>query len=158
MNKLEFLIRQNKRKNEIENCKQRFSEIFGIQMSEQNFLSIEQTDLLTNKFYEGFKASLNKVCEKYSAGNKVMETDIRNLLLKFGDEEGYLITKQTEICGLIRVSADVVLAKYAEVIDLDRDSLGLLSIDETKGIYIDYFEETNELGSSWYYELCFWRL
>ena len=157
MKKLEFLIRQNERRNEIENCKQQFSEIFGIQMSDEDFLSIEQTDLLINKFYENFKTSTNKVCEKYAVGNKLMSAAIRNLFLKFGDEEGYLITKQTETCGLIRISSDVALAKYIEVINLDGDSLGLLSIDQSKGIYIDYFEEANELGTSWYYELCFWE-
>jgi hypothetical protein len=53
---------------------------------------------------------------------------------------------QTEICGLINVPIEKVLEKYKQVIELDGDSLCLLTEDENEGIYIDYYEETTESG------------
>jgi hypothetical protein len=158
MNKLEILIRQNKRREVIESCKHQLSDLLGSPINETDFLSIERTDLLTNKFYNSFKSSNDKICERYSANDEKVGATIERLCLKFSDSAAYLITKQTEACGLIKVPVDKMLKKYIEIIELDGDSLCLLSTNESEGIYIDYFEETNEQGSSWYYEVCFWKL
>lgn len=158
MSRLEFLIRQNKRSKEIENCKRQFVELLNSPVNEDDFLSLDKSDLLTSKFYDSYKKSNNKQCEKYSSGDEKLVLAIENLRLMFSGTEGYLITKQTETCGLLKVSIDKILKKYIEVIELDGDSLCILSIDESEGIYVDYFEEVNEEGSLWVYEVCFWKL
>lgn len=158
MSKLEILIRQNKRKKEIENCKNLLIRILNIQITENDFLSFEQTDLLTTKFYNSYKIS-DKQCNKYlSRESQSLDKAINDLCTKFYNKNGYLITKQTEICGLINIPIIKILENYKQLIELDGDSLCILKDDETEGVYIDYFEETNEYESSWYYEVCFWKL
>lgn len=158
MSKLEYLIRQNKRTREIENCKGQFAELLNSPVNEDDFLPLDQTDLLTSKFYDSYKKANNKQCEVFSASDKKLGLAIDYLRSKFSQTQGYLITKQTEVCGLLKVSVDKVLEKYLDVIEIDGDSLCVLSIDESEGIYIDYFEEINEHSSSWTYEVCFWKL
>ncbi len=157
MNKLNLLIRQNKKKIEIENCKHALGEIMDIQLQENDFLSLEQTDLLTSKFYLSYKTS-DKLCNKYlSTDLKKLEEVIKDLCLRF-NKNAYLIIKQTETCGLIKISATKALERYKQFIKLDGDSLCLLMEDESEGIYLDYFEDTTEQKSRWFYEVCLWKV
>lgn len=158
MSKLEFLIRENKKKKEIGSCKNQLTNILNIQIKEDDFLSLEQTDLLTSKFYDSYKIS-DKLCNKYlSSESRGLDEIIKDLCLKFYDKNGYLITKQTETCGLINVPIEKVLQNYKQIIELDGDSLCLLTEDENEGIYLDYYEENTVHKTSWYYEVCFWKL
>ena len=57
MNKLNFLIRKNKRSQQILYCKEKLAQILGIQLSEKDFIPLEKTDLLSNNFYTSLRAS-----------------------------------------------------------------------------------------------------
>ena len=158
-NRLEYLIKQNKRKKELGNCKNQFSKILNTTIQEEDFLNIERTVSLTKKFYESYKRSKGKICEKHpSSETEEVEKVIKKICSKLSTNDGYLITKQTEDCGLLRVSITNVLLNYAEVINFDQDCLCILTTDEREGIYIDYFEEANNDVFSWYYELCYWEV
>lgn len=159
MSRLKDLIRQNRREKEIGNCIKQLSKLLNVEVEKDDFLYIEETDLLTDKFYNSFKSSEHKLGMKcLSSEVEKLEEYIENIRIKFTDRGGYLITKQTEECGLLKVSIEKVLEKYKEVIKLDGDSLCILTTDEREGIYIDYFEENNNDFSLWYYELCFWKI
>lgn len=155
MSNLECLIRKNK----IENFGKHLSKILEMNVVENNFLDIEQTDFLSKKFYDSYKRSKDKICEKYASSEcQSLEKIIKSISLKFSNKMGYLIIKQTEECGLLKVSVESLLKKYREIIEFDGDSICILTDNEKEGIYIDYFEENNEIRSFWYYEFCHWEL
>jgi len=158
MSKLSLLIRQNKGKKEIEKYKQNLSAIFEINISELEFISLELTDTITNAFFNSYKNSTKSFFKKYvGMDEEILQKDLQEIKKNFRGEIGYLITKQSENCGLVKVPINIALDKYREIIELDGDSLCIFSLDGSTGVYIDYFEETNEGLSNFYYEVSIWK-
>jgi hypothetical protein len=50
------------------------------------------------------------------------------------------------------VPISIALSQCTKILELDGDSLNIISTDLEKGILLDYFEEFGE----WYYELTAW--
>lgn len=156
MSKLELLIRKNKgKKEQVQYC-ERLNTILGTSLSQNDFIELEESDSIVNTFYASFKAKPKFFLRRYTLyeQGEIMDDLIKNLH-QLG-ENAFLITRYTENCRLVKVPCDKAIQHYADIIDLDGDSLRLFSEDHKGGLYLDYFEEYNHGIQSNFYETAIW--
>ena len=127
-------------------------EIFGLKFSYSDFSTLNRTDQVTEEFYKKFKSNIQSG-KKYKKASFVdFEIDVKKLTDRVKDEKGYLLTKNAEWFGAPMVPISIALSQCTKILELDGDSLNIISTDLEKGILLDYFEEFGE----WYYELTAW--
>ncbi|RPD42844.1 hypothetical protein [Chitinophaga barathri] len=142
MNKMEYLIRKNRRKQEIVKYKQDLSLIFGKSFEDADFLDLEDSDMIISNFFNAYRTHENIIVKKYKEECKSdLERDVNIIGEQIVDNDGYLITSKSEICGVCLINIQTALRKYIALIELDGDSLCITSLDKEKGIYIDFFKE-----------------
>lgn len=153
MNRKELLIRQNEGRREIDDYISKLSSILNTIIQRSDFIDLETTDELKQKFFEGYKTSSKIFNKTYSINEEnALNNDIITLRPQFQDKEAYLITKLSEICGAVKILAIKAIDNYKSIIELDGDSLNLISINGKTCFYLDYYEEYG----SFFYELSIW--
>lgn len=153
MNRKELLIRQNDGRAEIGNFISKLTLALGIKIEKANFLDLETTDKIKDKFYEGLNSKAKKINKTYNSNSEEnLHGDIELIALELKDQEAYLITKQSEICGAVRIPAIKALHNYKAIIDLDGDSLNLITTNDLTYVHLDYYEEY----SNFFYQLFLW--
>ena len=68
------------------------------------------------------------------------------------DETVFLLTKQSETCGAVRLNGGHLLRHCDAILALDGDSVMVLSRDHTKALLLDYTSDDPEAS----YELTVW--
>ena len=61
MNRLNFLIRKNRGKKELKVYSEELSAILKVSISEHDFLSLEQSDELSDQYYDDYKRKVKKI-------------------------------------------------------------------------------------------------
>jgi hypothetical protein len=130
-------------------------------ISPTQLLDLAQTDSVRNLLSQGYRTVLEN---RQPSFRKFFSRDqvphllylIDCLALRLGSEEVILHLKNSGLCGAIFSEAQIVLSRPREVINLDGDSLNILSLDKQQGIILDFnpdeFEEHYELsiwGDRW---------
>lgn len=157
MSKLDYLIRKNRREKEIVGYKKDLSRIFQMDFHNSDFIDLEESDAIIKSFFDAYKLSSKRISKVYSVSQEEhLEKEVDALLGNVKNEMGYLITSKSETCGVCKVAITKALKKYKDIIELDGDSLCILSMDKDKGIYIDFFEEYENDVSFLKYELAIW--
>lgn len=157
MSKLELLIRENKGRKERAEYTRMLSEVLNLPILLSDFVDLETTDKLTKDFYEEYKKIPKSKKKVYGKDDRSKLDDTVDVLREsLIGEEGYLISKQSEYCGAVKVPIEKVLIHYLQLIELDGDSLCISSKNVTEGIYIDYYEEYTDDVLGYFYELTVW--
>lgn len=152
--RLEFLSRRNKGKQLIPNYIKVLSEITSCQTNTflDDLLDLESSDHI----YEKYSLNIRAINEGFYTGPCVKKTlkspeqvliELQNSAIHFPENEKfYLITKLTEYCGLVQISFGVIAACFDKIISYDGDSLGLVSINSSKGLIIDKYDTNNRIS------------
>jgi hypothetical protein len=118
---------------------------------------LPETDLLWKSFGNGYgravavtELSYRRTFSETEAGN--IAPIVGCLSISFAGEIAFLLTKQSEICGAVEVDVSNLLKHWKSVIDLDGDSVRIVSKDRTQGLLIDFNPDDNE----WHYEIAAW--
>lgn len=157
MNRLELMIRENRGRRERTEYTRVLTEILNLPIHVSDFIDLEITDKLIEDFYEKYKKISTSMKVVYSESDRDKLDNVLDVLGKSSiGEEGYLIGKQSEYCGAVKVPVDKSLTCYLQLIELDGDSLCICSKDVVKGVYIDYYEEYKDAVSHYFYELTVW--
>ncbi|HVW98381.1 MAG TPA: hypothetical protein VHA56_20610 [Mucilaginibacter sp.] len=153
MNRKDLLIRQNVGRKEIDNYISKLNNILHISLQKSDFLDLEKTDEIKNLFYESFNTSTMALNKTYNDSESIALTnDIEILAQQFQHKEVYLITKESEVCGAVKIPSVNALNNFMAVIKLDGDSLNLITTDYLSYIYLDYYEEYGKF----FYQLSVW--
>lgn len=153
MNRKELLIRQNRGKGQLGAYISQLSLALSVGIEKSDFVDLKTTDSLKKEFYTSYKVSSKMFSKTYSVGNESeLNSDIFNLKSRFEDQQVFLITKVSEVCGAVKVPANNAIDNYKAIINLDGDSLNLIALDRKSYFYIDYFEEYG----NFFYELSTW--
>lgn len=124
-------------------------------------LDLAQTDSVRNLLSQGYRTVLENrqpSFRKFFSRDQVSHLLylIDCLAVRLGSEKVLLHLKSSDLCGAIFSEAQIVLSRPREVINLDGDSLNILSLDKQQGIILDFnpdeFEEHYELsiwGDRW---------
>ena len=155
MDRKELLIRKNEGRRKIQAYISDLNRIFKTDLHDDDFLDLETSDQLKNAFYDSFKNSTTRKTKTYQgAETGRLENDVKDLKERFAGQSLYLITKLSEYCGVVLVSAVLALDNYKELIELDGDSLNLANSGTggANNLLLDYYEE----GGDYYFELSVW--
>ena len=123
----------------------------------KQLLDLAQTDSVRNLLSEGYRTVLEN---RQPSFRKFFSRDQESHLLylidclavRLGSEKVILHVKNSDICGAILSEAEIVLSHPREIIDLDGDSLSILSVDKQQGIILDFNPDESEER----YELAIW--
>lgn len=157
VNKLDHLVRRNRRKHDIAEYKEKLKKIFNVIFEGDDFIDLEASDIVVSSFFNALKSTPKTLDRKYNQDQiHSLEVDITQLCISMDSIKGYLITSKSETCGVCKVNMGKALSDYKSLIELDGDSLSLFSMDEKSGIHIDFFEEYEDNILFSKYELCVW--
>jgi predicted class III extradiol MEMO1 family dioxygenase len=153
MNRKELLIRQNDGRRKIDNYISKLVAIFDLIIQKSDFLDLETTDEIKKRFYEGFSSSAKMFSKTYNSNDEeTLNNDVEIIALRLQGQEAYLITKESDICGAVKIPVIKALIKYKEIIELDGDSLNLITTDYLNYVNLDYYEEHGKF----FYQLSVW--
>ena len=153
MEKKELLIKQNAGKKEIENYTQNLNVILNIALKSSDFIDLETTEKIIIDFFETYIKTKKVFTKNYKYDDqKTLNEDIEIQKTIFQDTDAYLITKKSEICGAVKIPFNKAIENYTSIIELDGDSLNLVSIDTKRHFYLDSYEEYGKF----YFELSIW--
>ncbi len=161
MSRLKLLIRKNQGKKELKNYIEKLSDILKISISVQDFSSLEKSDELSAQYYLDFKKKEKKIDKIVKVQDLMIVPEmIKKELstIESLNDKTYLISKQSEICGVVVVPLESCLKKenIKSLIELDGDNLCLITIDKKVGIYIDYYSEYKIGIETFYYQVTLW--
>jgi hypothetical protein len=123
----------------------------------ESLLDVTQTDLVRARLNEGYRAALEnrmpsfrKFFSKDQQSHFIHAVDC--LCVAIGSEKVILHIKNSEFCGAILSEALALLKRSKEIIELDGDSLSILSADHQQGLILD--RNRDEIYE--HYELVVW--
>jgi hypothetical protein len=129
----------------------------GIQITHEHLLPLAQTDLIRSSISNGYGSVLHHREPSFRRFFSQRETEQLSSFLAccantLKQQDAILHTKNSEFCGAISHAADVFVNRFQEVIQLDGDSLSVLSKDGTQGLVVDF--NADELME--HYEVVVW--
>jgi hypothetical protein len=152
MNRKELLLRQNRGRQVIDGYCKTLQQVLKSKVDVASFLTLPKTDEIAHLFFDTHKTAQKVFSKIYNADDDdVLESDVKKITLLRG-KNAYLVNKLSELCGAAKVNADEAIENYKALIELDGDSLCLVSEDHKNFFYIDHYEENGR----WLYELSAW--
>jgi hypothetical protein len=117
---------------------------------------LQERDLLLESFREGYRASKEPAAASFS---KIYAAERKNVAFStvscIGgqlNEAAYLLTKQSEFCGAVKLHMGSVLRHCGAVLAIDGHAVMLLSSDRSQGLLLDFVADDPEST----YELTVW--
>jgi hypothetical protein len=133
-------------------------QVLGTDVRADSLLSLPQTDVLTQAFKIGYQQasksqaiSFRRSFAQHQAQSFLKLIDCFAGLLTKEDDVVFL-TKLSDVCGAVLVSAPTLLRHAEAVINFDGDSLSALSGDQQQGVLLDFNSDDTEH----YYEVTVW--
>jgi len=133
------------------------SAALGGPVTHAELLDLTQTDSVRTRLREGYSIVLeNRQPSFHKFFKKDQESQVLYLIdclaITIGSEKAILHIKNSEFCGAILSEASAFLKCPKEIIELDGDSLSILSADYQQGLILDLNrDEVYE-----HYELAVW--
>ena len=117
---------------------------------------LQERDLLLELFRKGYRATKEPPAASFSRTYAAEHKDaVFSAIACIGCQLNgfaYLLTKQSEFCGAVKVHVDSVLRRCGSVLAIDGDAVMLLSDDRTQGLLLDFSADDPEST----YELTVW--
>ncbi len=150
-NRIEFLSRRNKGRQLLHEYIHALSDITGVDANtlQQRLLDLESSDLIYRQYISDIisinNGSYTDNFFKFSfeESDKMLSITQIDTLPISKAEKFYLVTKNSEFCGLIEIDFDVAINQFDKIIAYDGDSLGLVSAHANTGVMIDMHVDAN---------------
>jgi hypothetical protein len=154
--KLGHLLRLNQRRLSSPNFLRALGNAVGHVINDEQLLSFPETDDLFTEFSRGYGSTQDLASGYRKTYERAHSDEVFRLCIclatKIAGDEARLLMKQSQVCGAVKMNADEILLNARSVIQLDGDSVSVLSWDRTEGILIDYNpDDVNQT-----YELAVW--
>lgn len=157
--KLNLLIRKNQQRRMKPMIKDSIESLLGVKLEPEDFIELEESDIIVDLFYESFQKKGKRSTLLFREKDKdKLDLIIKETARRFANERGYLIFTQAEVYGLIKINMGISLLHWEKMIDFDKDSLSLLTLDKSNAIHIDYFEDCFDGDTSFFYEISEWEI
>jgi len=154
----ELLIRENRGRRERGKYAEALSIILNRTISDSDFVDLTASDEVCKSFFDTYKMKSNESKKVYPKDHvEDLKRELISNEVNFRDIELYLISKQTNYCGCVKISFSEIIDCFSELIELDKDSLFLCSKDSDYGLGIDSYEEYDGGFIGYYYELVIWK-
>lgn len=142
--KIERLARKNLAKREHPYYLSEISHVLKHPITEVDLRDLEITDQLFSRFSDGSGSSLKSrwPFDPVSQWIRICFC----LAEQLGSEEVALFAGPYSRCGAVRTKAEYPLTNALAVIEFDRDTVRLQSLDSDAGLYVNWYEEG---GTRW---------
>jgi hypothetical protein len=137
-------------------------EALGTNVSPESLLSLPQTDVIVESFKVGYRRALEShaISFRKSFSQRQAQSFLKLIDCFSGqltkEEVVVFLTKLSDVCGAVLVSAPTLLGHAEAVINFDGDSLSALSRDQQQGVLVDFnpddiehFYEVTVWGDRW---------
>lgn len=126
------------------------------EMSESMLTDLPGRDQLLAHFREGYASSKAsgavKFSKTYEAGKRDTLFKVISCFAERVDEPVFLLTRDSEFCGAVRLHGGQLLRHCEAVLGIDGDAVMVLSEDHKQGVLLDYAPDDPESC----YELTVW--
>ena len=155
--KTQMLIRMNRGRTAIPLFLAALSDALGDTLTQDALVPLAETDLLTQSFVDGYQAAIKDGVCRFRRLFSLNEEEVvfgivQRLAERLQAEVGFLIAKQSEDCGAVKLPIALLLKHAASILRLDGDSLSALSLSGTEGVLLDY----NADHEAQAYEIAVW--
>lgn len=162
-NRLNYLARQNLGNKKVSSFIKSFSEITGEVLDLHCFLSLEETDQLSDSYTEMYELASKKLLPSFritvpAENQGIVEGYLSDLGKKKEKQEAILITQNSELFGAVKVPFDILTKNPVGLVDLDGDSLRVTDIVLKQGFLLDLYEENLGGIPQMMFELVIWGL
>jgi hypothetical protein len=153
--RISFLARTNYSRQESGEFLSELSAVLGHQIRNDSLLPMDVSDLYRQVFSSGYQHGLStgtnffRMLEPLSGFDSV-EARVVQFCARFGTEQALLLPTHFEPC--IRVTVGDVLGRTKAMLDLDRDTIAIASVDRECGFMLDFNPDDPE----WTFELTIW--
>lgn len=157
--KLNLLIRKNQQRLKIPLIKKGIQSALNLTLSDKDFVDIEATDLIVDRFSQSFQDN-GRFNSILFSENDARELDniMNKIVKKYKNQIGYLLLSNARECGAIKMDFESPIRLWQELIRFDGDSFSLLSLDMKDAIHLDYFEGYVIDANEFFYELTEWKV
>ena len=143
--RISFLVRTNQGRHECHSVRQDLIQLLGTADAVQ-LLDLAVSDRLRRDFHQAFQQAVQGFRPSwhttYSAEEKPVALQTTAEIAMRHDRDIHLfLTHYSEICGVIRLSADSLAAKAEELLRFDRDSIAIASMDGQNGLLLDWIPD-----------------
>ncbi|MBX9805343.1 MAG: hypothetical protein K2Y18_06280 [Alphaproteobacteria bacterium] len=148
---INLLLRKNRGKTDLEKIHKRLIEATSI--PELYFTSLEQRDILNEKFFMLFKNEKARHVFKLENqdSNLILKKIFKQLTISPQQFGGNLCFSHYENIGLLQINTPLFFENAPVLLEIDGNSLFIIDEDLKNGIMVDYYESDN--GPGWTYEL-----
>jgi hypothetical protein len=151
--KIELLARKNEAKREHSSYLTEISHVLKREINEDELFDLETTDKLFSKSINASKESHWILQRSWPFHPRSTWTRVCFCLAEqLGPEPVVLFAGAYKLCGAVRSKAEYPLVNALSVLEFDKDSLSIQSLNSDGGLYLDMYEE----NSTWRIELKIW--
>ena len=153
--KIKLLSRSSKGKDLLPGYLLSLSDAVGSRIAREMLTGLQERDLLEAHFRRGYsesKASGRVFSTTYSLDGRSAVIRTVTCFADWLDEIVFLLLKESEYCGAVRMHGRDLLRHCAEILVLDGDSVRILSEDHSQGFLLDVTADDPEF----YFELTLW--
>lgn len=143
--KIELLARKNLARREHPYYLSEISHVLKHPITEEDLLDLETTDQLFSRFSSGSRTPSLKNRWPFEPASRWIRICFC-LAEQLGVEEVALFAGPYSRCGAVRTKATYPLTNALAVIEFDRDTVRLQSLNSDAGLYVDWYEES---GTRW---------
>jgi hypothetical protein len=150
-NKIEFLSRRNKGRKLLPDYVSALSEITGVDANVflNSILDLESSDRIYEIYISNIK-SINSgsytspfIKASFEKSSQIL-AEIQGIAKPISkNHKFYLITKFSDLCGMVEINFDDAISHLDKLIAYDGDSFGLVSADSHTGVMVDMYTEVN---------------
>jgi hypothetical protein len=151
--KIELLVRQNEAKRGHPYYLTELSHILKHSITKDDLFDLETTDKLFSQSNDACKDSQLALQKTWPQHPNLAWTRICFCLAEqLGPEPVVLFAGPYNLCGAVRTKAEYPLVNAPAVLEFDKDTLSMQSLNSNGGLYLDLYEE----DFVWWIELKVW--
>jgi len=156
--KIQLLSRLNRGRVAVPAFLTALGEALGTNVSPESLLSLPQTDTLAESFKIGYQqaSESHAISFRRSFAPRQAQSFLKLIDCFAGqltkEKDVVFLTKLSDVCGAVLVSAPTLLRHAEAVINFDGDSLSALSGDRQQGVLLDF----NPDDTDHFYEVTVW--
>jgi hypothetical protein len=151
--KIELLVRQNEARREHPYYLTELSHVLKHAITEDELFDLETTDKLFSQSMDASKHSRSILQKTWPLQpNSVWIRVCFCLAEHLGCEPVVLFVGPYNLCGAIKTRAEYPLVNAAAILEFDKDTVSIQSLNSDGGLYLDLYEE----NAAWWIELKVW--
>jgi hypothetical protein len=151
--RIELQVRRNEARREHSYYLTELSHILKHAVAEEDLLDLETTDKLFSQFADASKDSQTTPRRAWPAQPSLPWMSVCSCLAgQLGAEPLVLFVGPYNLCGAARTRAEYPLLNASSLLEFDKDTLSMQSLNSDGGLYLDLYEENAQR----YIELKIW--